>query len=278
MNLLFVTDLHGAIWKYERVFDVARLIGADAVVNGGDMFPHARDLTTQGEFIRGFLDEHLSRYDSAGIPYLCYPGNDDLRIHDPLLEEICERHPSAFNMAQNRFEIGGTEFIGMNWVVDYPFLLKDRCRKDTSEYVFQAQLGTARLSTPEGWKEIEDWPGFAASLPTIEEELARLPRPAEASRSIYIFHMPPLGLGLDECAGGARVGSRAIRDFLSKQQPRLSLHGHIHESPEVSGKWRVRLGETVCVQPGQTMDLVYVIIDVSAMDFDRRVESRSSAG
>ncbi len=276
MNILFVTDIHGSLWKYDRVFEIARLTGVDAVVNGGDMFPHARDPSTQHEFIREFMDGHLSRYDSAGILYLCYPGNDDLKVHDPLFEEICERHPTAFLLAQKKVEIEGIEFIGMNWVVDYPFALKDRCRKDTGEYVFQPQLGTARLSAPGGWREIEDWPGFAASLPTIEEEMNRLPRPADMSGTIYVIHMPPLGLGLDECAGGARVGSRAIHDFLSKRQPRLSLHGHIHESPEVSGRWRARLGDTVCVQPGQRTDLVYVTIDLSTMNLVRRVESRGS--
>ena len=31
----------------------------------------------------------------------------------------------------------------------------------------------------------------------------------------------------------------------------VTLHGHIHESPALSGKWLVKLGETHSIQPGQ---------------------------
>ncbi|MBI5342308.1 MAG: phosphoesterase, partial [Deltaproteobacteria bacterium] len=31
------------------------------------------------------------------------------------------------------------------------------------------------------------------------------------------------------------MGSAATRRFLAEKQPLLSLHGHIHESPEESG-------------------------------------------
>ena len=60
----------------------------------------------------------------------------------------------------------GFEFVGMNWVVDYPFRLKDRCRMDTADYVFQEQFGTGLLSTPNGWQEIADWISYAKTLPT----------------------------------------------------------------------------------------------------------------
>jgi Icc-related predicted phosphoesterase len=31
----------------------------------------------------------------------------------------------------------------------------------------------------------------------------------------------------------------------------LALHGHIHESPEMSGCWTAHIGNTICVQPGE---------------------------
>jgi hypothetical protein len=57
------------------------------------------------------------------------------------------------------------------------------------------------------------------------------------AQAIYVLHMPPDGLGLDKCGDGSQVGSKAIRRFLQTHQPKLSLYGHIHESPKVSGKW-----------------------------------------
>ena len=93
---------------------------------------------------------------------------------------------------------------------------------------------------------------------------------------VYAIHMPPSDLGLDKCAHGAEVGSRAIRHFLEHTQPPLSLHGHIHESPETSGKWFGYVGRTLCIQPGQLEPFTYVILDLRTMSFERMTEPRSS--
>ncbi len=272
MKALFVTDLHGCTWKYDRLLEVARAFQADVVINSGDMLPHGRTLSTQGEFITDYLDAHFAQFDSAGIYYLCYLGNDDLRIFDALFESTCDKYPFVSCLAQRKIEIGDFEFIGLNWVVDYPFRLKDRARMDTRDYLFQKQYGTGLLSRPGGLVEIEDWFSFAKTLPTIEDEMNRLTRPRNMDSGIYVIHMPPHRLGLDECGHGEKVGSRAIYDFLLAHQPRLSLHGHIHESPEVSGKWFAMLGNTLCIQPGQLDALTYVTIDLSTMEFERRLE------
>ena len=54
MKVLFVSDLHESIWKYERLFDIAHGFGADAVINGGDMLP-TNDPFGQGEFVTGWF-------------------------------------------------------------------------------------------------------------------------------------------------------------------------------------------------------------------------------
>ena len=276
MRLLFATDLHGCKWKYERLFEVAKEFRATVVINGGDMMPNDGNLLAQDEFIINYLNGHFARFDSAKIYYLCYPGNDDLRAFDRLFEEICDRYPFIVYLAQRKFEIGGFEFVGMNWVVDYPFRLKDRCRMDTGDYLFQEQFGTGLLSTPDGLKELNDWFTYVKTLPTVENELNQLPFPGNMKQSVYVLHMPPFGLGLDKCNHGAEVGSKAVYNFLRKHQPKLALHGHIHESPEVSGRWWARLGDTICIQPGQLDGLTYVTIDLSSMKFDRTVEPSPS--
>jgi Icc-related predicted phosphoesterase len=40
------------------------------------------------------------------------------------------------------------------------------------------------------------------------------------------------------------AGSIAIRRFIEKRQPLITLHGHIHESTRITGSWRERLGRT----------------------------------
>jgi len=51
--------------------------------------------------------------------------------------------------------------------------------------------------------------------------------------------------------GGAHVGSRALRAFLERAQPPFSLSGHIHESPNVSGRFHDAIGRTRGLNPGQ---------------------------
>ena len=271
-KILFVTDLHGNVAKYRRVFEAAIKHGVAAVVNGGDMLTLDGDLHgSQRDFIEGFLSPYFSGYEKAGIYHLGFLGNDDLKIHDDVFAETCRKYKHIVNLAQRRFELNALEFIGMNWVADYPFRLKDRCRRDGPGYVFQEQFGTGLLSTPEGFRELDDWPAYAATLPAIEDELAALPWPAAAGRTIYVIHTPPFGLGLDVISSGEKVGSQAVSRFIGETRPLLTLHGHIHESPAISGIWKAKIGETVCVQPGQMKAnvLSYALIDLESLEMER---------
>jgi Icc-related predicted phosphoesterase len=79
-------------------------------------------------------------------------------------------------------------------------------------------------------------------------------------RAIAILHVPPFGSSLDSCPdldknlkiiteGGQVVmksaGSPAVKAFIEKVQPMLSLHGHIHESPG-----HVHNGRTLMINAG----------------------------
>ncbi|MFZ5911370.1 MAG: metallophosphoesterase family protein [Chloroflexota bacterium] len=79
-------------------------------------------------------------------------------------------------------------------------------------------------------------------------------------RTIAVLHVPPYASGLDTCPdldkelkiitqGGQVVmkpaGSAAIKAFIEKVQPMLTLHGHIHESPG-----HVRIGRTLSINAG----------------------------
>lgn len=268
MKIIYATDLHGNHNKYKKIINIAIETQAYAVINGGDMFPKNKLLHEQGEFIRNELHKHFEQFEQNRIHYLCYPGNDDLKIFDPLFQGECSSFKYIHDVAQKRITINNIDFIGMNWVVDYPFRLKDRCRMDHKDYKFQQQFGTGLLSVENGWKEIDDWPGYAAKLPTIEDELENLPEPHN-EQAVYIIHMPPVELGLDVCMDGRTVGSESVYEFIKKKQPLFSLHGHIHESPDVSGIWKNKIGDTVAIQPGQLEMLTYVIIDTETKAAER---------
>jgi Icc-related predicted phosphoesterase len=83
------------------------------------------------------------------------------------------------------------------------------------------------------------------------EDLDRLAKPMSYEMTIYVMHSPPFGTGLDIIPGDQSVGSYSIKAFIETHQPLLTLHGHIHESPEVSGRYFDRIGKTISVNPGQ---------------------------
>jgi len=265
-RILFVTDLHGNRDRYRLVEELAVREAVAAVVSGGDFLPGGRNLArTQAEFHAECFVPHLRALEAAGIGYLGMPGNDDLKVHDGLFRDACAQVSTARSIQREKAELEGYEFIGFDLVADYPFRLKDRCRLDAEGFQIPPQRGTGLLSVPEGFQVIPDWPARAASLPTLEDELARLPKPKDPTRAVYVIHMPPAGVGLDRCGDGREVGSRAVHRFIRKAQPRLTLHGHIHESPEETGIWCTRIGRTVSIQPGSSEDFIGVLIDLQTL-------------
>jgi len=273
MKLLYVTDIHGVKWKYERIYELTKDNNVDIVINGGDMLPTRPNFFIQDDFIETFLEHHFQLYDEEGIYYLCMPGNDDLIIHDELLDITVSNFDHVHNIAQRIYKINGFEFVGMNWVTDLPFGLKDRARMDSEDFVFPMQIGKPILSTKDGLKRLDDWFTYAKTIPTIKEELNNLPLPDDDNESIYVIHMPPAKVWLDVCSDRSQVGSRAIYNFLKVRQPFLSLHGHIHESAKMSNIWRNKIEDTICIQPGQSERnddyVIYVLIDLNTMNMKR---------
>ncbi len=269
MKFLYVTDLHGSQWKYHKILVEAVCRKVDAVVHGGDMLPKQGMLTGQTEFLIDYLDGYLDGYDNYNIEFICNLGNDDLIINDELLDSICDRHPHAHNVTQRVKKVRDHEFIGFDLVADTPFRLKDRNRMDHADAPFPEQFGTGLISSQGRWSELDDWIAYARTLPTIEDELKKLVKPMDPSKAIYLIHMPPDGQGFATCLDGREVGSRAVTEFILKMQPLLTFHGHIHESPDMTGSWFCKIGETIAIQPGQMEDLCFVEMDTSTMEFGR---------
>jgi len=269
VKLLYTTDLHGNRRKYELLFKKALAFSADIVINGGDLLPNTGDPRSQGEFIEGFLEELFRGFEKEKIYYLSCPGNDDLKIFDEKYSRVCARFSYVKLLMREKADIFGYEFIGMDRVSDYPFRLKDRCRKDAAGSRPGRQFGSGVLSTERGFKII-DWGSRFRKLPALEDELANLPPPEDPKKAVYVIHMPPANLGLDLCLSGDRVGSGAVYRFLKEKQPLMSLHGHIHESPMLSGRWQASLGRTACIQPGQGGDFSYVLIDLEKMHWEKK--------
>ena len=64
---------------------------------------------------------------------------------------------------------------------------------------------------------------------------------------ISVCHVPPRGTMLDRITNLKHAGSRAVRTFLQREQPRFFFCGHIHEAAGAQEK----LGETSAMNVGK---------------------------
>jgi Icc-related predicted phosphoesterase len=124
--------------------------------------------------------------------------------------------------------------------------MKDHDRFDSEGWVPRSSPQRVLFSTPQGVVNgsLED----VRSRGTIAADLERLAAQSDPGRTVYVTHSPPWGTLLDRLFNGTPVGSRAIRAFIERYRPPLTLHGHLHDSPGVD-----RIGTTVCVNPGDSL-------------------------
>lgn len=279
MKILYVTDLHGDKNKYRKSLDIAVEKNISVIVNGGDMLPKLGERhLEQPIFINEFLKGYFSELQRHGITYLAMLGNDDLLSVDGLFDTVCGEYENVYNIAGKKVRIGGYEFIGMNHILDHPFGCKDRVVTET-HYIPQRQLSpVAGISNEYGYDRIYNWLEYSRTeLPYMCDILNDLPEPENPQQTVYVMHMPPAGLRLGQLLyQDLDIGSVDIYEFLKERQPLLSLHGHIHESPDTQkGRWINQIRSTACIQTGQTElhdnDMVYAEIDLQSREYSRKV-------
>ena len=147
---------------------------------------------------------------------------------------------------------------GYNFVNPTPFRLKDWEKPDFEHDKMPQQLFNEEI------RSVEKESG------TIEKDLEKLKTLSNPKKTIYVIHAPPYNTKLDIITTGTHVGSKSIRNFIEKEQPLLTLHGHIHESPQMSGSWKDNIGKTICINVGSSYPedkLNCVVIDVNDLNF-----------
>jgi Icc-related predicted phosphoesterase len=270
MNFLYTTDLHGFEWKYDQLLNYAIKNNIDLIINGGDCLPKNNPIhTEQQSFLENFLLPHFENSNNNKINYLIMLGNDDLKIYDNQFQELINQFTNVKNIANHCIQFDKYEFIGFNLVKDAPFLLKDRFRRDEIEDT-ESATEKGILSSINGFNEI-NWKEKYLELASLEEELDKLPNPKDYSNTVYVIHQPPASISMATIFGQKDVGSSAVKNFLEKFQPRLSLHGHIHESFKVGKVWKSNIGKTICIQPGQEDDFIIVKGNIDEQKYERVV-------
>jgi uncharacterized protein len=282
MKIFFATDIHGSEVCWRKFLNSAAFYKADLVVLGGDVTGKAMvpvtshngywQVTVRGQSYRletreeleamltrirnsGFYPamvtpdelQHLSQEEGAvdrrfttemissldrwldmadgklkggNIPCILNGGNDDIWE----IDDVIDQSPCVTFGEGKALDLDGFHLISMGW------------------------------TNPTPWDTFREAPeeDLAAKIEAVANQVP------DMERTIFNFHAPPYGTGLDEAPaldaslrpthGGAvmkPVGSTAVRDAIRKHQPLLSVHGHIHESRGIK-----RMGRTMAINPG----------------------------
>lgn len=234
-RVLFFTDIHGN----RKAYDEAAKIPSDLVILGGDLFPTGGTTAKDEiEFVHEFLGPWSRR---LGRPVLAVPGNHDTH----LAVAACEDHGIRMTHREARSLPNGWRLVGYPFVPVTPFTIKDWEKVDVDPP--PAWPRAIYLTGPDGIRRTAA-PQEIIDRGTIEQDLAGLQ--GDPSTTVYLVHSPPARTDLDLVYDRTHVGSRAWRAFIERAQPPLTLHGHIHESPEMSGRICQRLGRTLSINPG----------------------------
>lgn len=266
MKFIYTSDIHGDIEKFETLLNLSIQNDIKFIIFGGDLLPKKADRREpiQREFIKGYLKEFYKKLEEKNIKFIGILGNDDMKaIEDEYYTMIAE-FPNIIDIDGKKVDIDGLSFIGLNKVMDTPFMRKDHVVVEEGQEM-PTQFSD-KIYINNSFITVEEWEQMRKSTVTkMEDCLANLPKPTEGYKAIYVLHDPPYGVGLDNCKDGDKPGSKSIAKFLEESNAYMSLHGHIHESPKNSGVWYAKLGNTICIQAGQTefgeKPLHYVIVD-----------------
>lgn len=257
LRCVAVADLHGSADRYEKLFRVMEADRPAAVFLAGDLLAFGAGVRASGGGPAPLLEAFpFERFEALrGEMGSAFPrvfvvlGNDDPRSAEPAFIEASERGIIEY-VHNRRVPWGDFDVFGYAYVPPTPFALKDWERYDVSRFV-----DPGCVSPEEGFRSVPV-ADHETRFATIKADLDRLTAGADLSNAIMLFHSPPYQTKLDRAALDGQtvehapvdchVGSIAIRRLIEERGPRVTLHGHIHESATLTGSWREQIGRTWC--------------------------------
>jgi len=251
VQCLFVSDLHGHPSRYEALFEMVKENQPDGVFIGGDILPGGFGVSSNIENEMNamfFKPLQTMKKQVPSCEFYVIFGNDDPQIYEYLLQDAHKK--GLLHYVHNQcVEFHDDYVIGYSCVPPTPFQLKDWERYDVSRFVDPGSVSpeVGIRSVPMDIHEIRDH--------TIAKDLKQLVQKSPPEHSIYLFHTPPYNTKLDRAALDGKsvdhapldvhVGSIAVQRFIKKYQPKITLHGHIHETVRLTNTWKQTLGKTV---------------------------------
>jgi Icc-related predicted phosphoesterase len=282
VRILYTSDIHAAPNLLTDLTRQTLQNRAEALIIGGDIVPH--DLPKARTM--GILDAQADYIDNALIPsleqltahrririFLDF-GNDDLAANH---HRLAQHQPELLTLLHMRKAplTERVDIVGYMMVPPTPFQRKDWERPDAvgAPYPPGSRLRIRGYTTATG-KIVETWLDLDSDQ-TIESDLAELSRHIDR-HFIFVSHCPPLDTPLDVIASGAHVGSLSIRRFIEQWSAKglllASLHGHVHESPNRTGKIATHINTALCINPGQSQQLQFALLELTSGADPPRIE------
>ena len=285
-KILYTSDIHGNEIQYKKLIDYAVEITADFVIIGGDIAPKhfemSHFITGQREFLKNRLPELLAPL-KAKLPdskLFLMMGNDDCMDNMNVLEEY--DNDLCYIIHNKRIKLTDEfDLVGYGFVPITPFGIKDWEKYDFSDvpknleadYIIRkkANYRLNGLKTKlRVWTEFDFSPEIEKK-DSIQKDLKQDLFLKNPDKTIFVVHCPPNNTNLDitspqALSGGMHVGSMALRVFIEKYQPYLTLHGHIHETVEISGEFKDKIGNTLCLASGNHNvgnDLAVLVFEIN---------------
>jgi uncharacterized protein len=298
LRIFFATDVHGSERCFRKFLAAADVYEADALVLGGDIagkglvpvIPRDGQLTAEvrGESVAVPAEEEERLNDEINrlgfYPVKMEPGDVAELDADPDLldrlfrEEIVAQVDRWCRLAEERLapEVRCIITPGNDDPLEIDPVLRGADRIECPEGEL-CELGPVMLAslgdvTPTPWNTEREYSEdeLGERIATIMDQLV------PGQPSVVNFHCPPYSSGLDTAPeldetlkpvirGGRPsfipVGSRAVRDAITRYEPAVGLHGHIHES-----RGAQKIGKTLCLNPGSdyTADLLRgAVVDIA---------------
>jgi Icc-related predicted phosphoesterase len=284
-RIYFITDVHGSSKCFRKFLNAAKFYKADVLILGGDITGKVMTpiVESEGRFSCSYqgaeltmnsreeVDEFRKKAAESGTyTHLVSPQEfkeleaDPEKVKALFRRLMVERVREWVSLAEER--LGKTSvkcFIspGNDDIFEIDPAL------NTSSYVIDPE---ERVVEIDGEHEMitvgtTNHTPWNSPREVDEEVLAKkisdmADRVREMKSTIFNIHVPPIDTPIDKAprvdenlrivvkAGNVEMisaGSTACREAITKYQPMLGLHGHIHESRGI-----VKLGRTMCANPG----------------------------
>ena len=274
IKILYTSDVHTSSSHFAEFLNLADKKDYDYLIVNGDITPKVIFmrhnnlnviLRKQEEYLKGEFTNLLKDFRSKNPNTEVFVdlGNDDFKFNRYFLQ-IQEGYLLHL-LHMKTYELSTeVSLIGYMCVPPTPFGIKDWEKPEkTGDFPFGSRLDGV-ISVNGAIRE--NYVMNIHTEDTIENDLKIL---SENITKPFIFasHAPPFGTPLDMISNTLHVGSKPIRDFVDSNAINgnlvCSLHGHIHESPDISGSIVYKTNGISCINIGQTnRDFHYLVLTI----------------